>query len=312
MKGRVKVTIIGAGNVGASCAQRMTEKGYADVVLLDIIEGLPQGKALDILESSQILGFNSKITGTNSYEATAGSDVVIITSGVARKPGMSRDDLLITNQKIISDVTRNVARHSPDCVIILATNPVDAMVYLALHESKFPRNRIFGLSGVLDGARLASFIAEELNVSVEEVSPCVIGEHGKSMVVIPRLTLVKGAPITMLMPADKVAKLVDRTVNGGAEIVALLKTGSAFYAPSAALVEMAEAVILDKKRVFNCAVRLEGEYGLHNTVIGTPVKLGKDGVEMVGEIALTPEEKTALANSAKAVQELIGVMKLTP
>jgi malate dehydrogenase len=311
MKGRVKVTIIGAGNVGASCAQRMTEKGYADVVLLDIIEGLPQGKALDIQQSSHILGFNSKITGTNSYEATAGSELVIITSGVARKPGMSRDDLLTTNQKIIGEVTRNVVKHSPDCVIILATNPVDAMVYLALHESRFPRNRVFGLSGVLDGARLSSFISEELKVSVEDITPCVIGEHGKSMVVIPRLTLVKGTPITKLLPPDKIAKLIDRTVNGGAEIVALLKTGSAFYAPSAALVQMAEAVILDKKRVFICAACLDGEYGIKDAVIGVPVKLGKDGIEQVVEIELTAEEKVALSNSAKAVQELIGVMRLT-
>jgi malate dehydrogenase len=310
MKGRVKVTIIGAGNVGASCAQRIAEKGYADVVLLDIVEGLPQGKALDIQQSANIIGFNSKITGTNNYEATAKSDVVIITSGVARKPGMSRDDLLITNQKIVSEVTGNIVKYSPKCVIIIATNPVDAMVYLALHESKFPRRRVLGLSGVLDGSRLATFIAEEVKVSVEDISPCVIGEHGKSMVVIPRLTLVKGAPITLLLPADKIAKLVNRTMNGGAEIVELLKTGSAFYAPSAALAEMAEAMILDKKRVFNCAVRLDGEYGLKNTVLGTPVKLGKGGAELVGEIGLTPEEKTALMNSAKAVQELIGVMKL--
>jgi len=310
MKGRVKVTIIGAGNVGASCAQRIVEKGYADVVLLDIIEGLPQGKALDIQQSANIIGFNSIIIGTNSYEPTAKSDVVIITSGIARKPGMSRDDLLNINQKIVSEVTRNVVKYSPRCVIIIATNPVDAMVYLALHESKFSRKRVIGLSGLLDGARLATFIAEELKVSVEDISPCVIGEHGKSMVVIPRLTLVKGAPITLLLPADKIAKLVNRTVNGGAEIVELLKTGSAFYAPSAALAEMAEAVILDKKRVFNCTVRLDGEYGLHNTVLGTPVKLGKGGAELVGEIGLTPEEKTALMNSAKVVQELIGVMKL--
>ncbi len=310
MKGRVKVTIIGAGNVGASCAQRIAEKGYADVVLLDIIEGLPQGKALDIQQSANIIGFNSKITGTNSYETTAKSDVVIITSGVARKPGMSRDDLLITNQKIVSEVTRSIAKYSPDCVIIIATNPVDAMVYLALHESKFPRRRVLGLSGVLDGARLATFIAEELKVSVEDISPCVIGEHGKSMVVIPRLTTVKGTPITKLMPADKIAKLIDRTVNGGAEIVALLKTGSAFYAPSAALVEMAESVIKNKKRVLICAARVDGEYGIRDTVLGMPVKLSKNGIEQMVKLELTTEEKTALANSAKAVQELIQVMKL--
>jgi malate dehydrogenase len=310
MRGRAKVTVIGAGNVGASCAQRIIEKGYADVVLLDIIEGLPQGKALDIQQSSNILGFNSKITGTNNYEATANSDVVIITSGVARKPGMSRDDLLFTNQKIISDVTKNTIKYSPRCVIILATNPVDAMVYLALHDSKFPRKRVFGLSGVLDGARLAAFIAEELKISVEDITPCVIGEHGKSMVVIPRLTVVKGTPITKLMSADKVAKLVDRTVNGGAEIVALLKTGSAFYAPSAALAEMTEAVLLDKKCNLICSVRAEGEYGIKDVSLGLPVILGKNGIEKVVRLDLTKEEKTALANSAKAVQELIEVMKL--
>ena len=237
--------------------------------------------------------------------------MVIITSGVARKPGMSRNDLLTTNQKIISEVTRNVVKHSPGCVIIMATNPVDAMVYLALHESRFPRNRVFGLSGVLDGARLATFIAEELKVSVEDITPCVIGEHGKSMVVIPRLTLVKGTSITKHCRLTTIAKLIDRTVNGGAEIVALLKTGSAFYAPSAALVQMAEAVILDKKRVFICAARLDGEYGIKDAVIGVPVKLGKDGIEQVVEIELTAEEKPTLVNSAKAVQELIGVMKLT-
>ena len=310
MKGRAKVTIIGAGNVGASCAQRIIEKGYADVVLLDIIEGLPQGKALDIQQSANIIGFYSKITGTNNYELTANSNIVIITSGVTRKLGMSRDDLLFTNQKIVSEVTRNVIKYSPNCVIIIATNPVDAMVYLALHESKFPRKRVMGLSGGLDGARLATFIAEELNVSIEDITPCVIGEHGKSMVVIPRLTMVKNTPITRWLSTEKIARLVDRTVNGGAEIVALLKTGSAFYAPSAALVEMAEAVLMDKKRTIICAVKIEGEYGIHDTVLGMPVKLGKNGIEQVVRLELTKEEKIALENSAKAVQELIGVMKL--
>lgn len=310
MKGRAKVTIIGAGNVGASCAQRLTEKGYADVVLLDIIEGLPQGKALDIQQSSNILGFNSKISGTNNYEETANSDVVIITSGIARKPGMSRDNLLLTNQKIVSEVTRTAVKYSPRCIIILATNPVDAMAYLALHESKFPRKRILGLSGVLDGARLAAFIAAELKVSVEDITPCVIGEHGKSMVVIPRLTMVKGTPITKLMSADKIVKLIDRTVNGGAEIVALLKTGSAFYAPSAALAEMAEAVLMDKKRTMICSVKVDGEYGIKDTTLGLPIIVGKNGIEKVVRLDLSKEEKTALENSAKAVQELIGVMKL--
>jgi malate dehydrogenase len=311
MKGRVKVTIIGAGNVGASCAQRITEKSYADVVLLDIIEGLPQGKALDIQQSANIIGFNSTITGTNDYAATAESDVVIITSGVARKPGMSRDDLLITNQKIVSEVTRNVVKYSPNCIIIIATNPVDAMVYLTLHESRFPRNRVLGLSGVLDGSRLATFIAEELKVSVEDISPCVIGEHGKSMLVIPRLTTVKGTPLTKLLAADKIAKLADRTVNGGAEIVAFLKTGSAFYAPSAALAQIAEAVIMDEKRILICATRIDGEYGIKDVVLGMPVKLGKNGIEQLIELELTADEKVALVNSAKAVQELIQVMKLT-
>jgi malate dehydrogenase len=310
LKGRAKVTIIGAGNVGASCAQRITEKGYVDVVLLDIIEGLPQGKALDIQQSSNIIGFNSNITGTNSYEETANSDVVIITSGVARKPGMSRDDLLFTNQKIISEVTSNAVKYSPRCVIILATNPVDAMVYLALYESKFPRKRVIGLSGVLDGARLAAFIAAELRVSVEDITSCVIGEHGKSMVVVPRLTMVKGTPVTRLMSADKIKKLVDRTVNGGAEIVGLLKTGSAFYAPSAALAGMAEAVLFDKRRTMICSVKVDGEYGIKDTTLGLPVILGKNGIEKIIRLDLTNEEKTALDNSAKAVQELIGVMKL--
>jgi malate dehydrogenase len=310
LKGRAKVTIIGAGNVGASCAQRIAEKGNADVVLLDIIEGLPQGKALDIQQSSNIVGFNSKIIGTNSYEETANSDVVIVTSGVARKPGMSRDDLLFTNQKIVSEVTRNAVKYSPKCVIILATNPVDAMVYLALHESRFPRKRVLGLSGVLDGARLAAFIAAELKVSVEDITPCVIGEHGKSMVVVPRLTMVKGVSITKLISADKIAKLVDRTINGGAEIVAFLKTGSAFYAPSAALAAMAEAVLLDKRRNMICSVKVDGEYGIKNTTLGLPVILGKNGIEKVVRLDLTAEEKAALQNSAKAVQELIGVMKL--
>jgi malate dehydrogenase len=311
MIGRAKITVIGAGNVGASCAQRLAEKGWADVVLLDIIEGLPQGKALDISQSMPILGVDCAITGTNNFADTAGSDVVIITSGLARKPGMSRDDLLLANQKIVAEVSRNVAQHSPQCIILIATNPVDAMAYLAVYETGFARQRVIGLSGTLDGARLASFIAAELKVSVEDVSPCVLGEHGKSMVVIPRLTTVKSVPITKLFPPDKIAKLVDRTVNGGAEIVGLLKTGSAFYAPSAALVEMAEAVVLDKKRVMLCAARVDGEYGVRDAVIGVPVKLGRAGIEQVVELELTPEEKTALQNSAKAVQELIGVMKLT-
>jgi len=310
MKTRGKVSIIGAGNVGSSCAQRIAERGYADIVLVDIVEGLPQGKALDILESAPILNFNSQLTGANSYEETANSDVVIITSGAARKPGMSRDELLQTNMNIIARVTSEVAKHSPDCVIIMVTNPVDAMVYLALHVSKFPRGRVFGLSGVLDTARLRSFIAAEVKASVEDVSACVLGEHGRNMVVIPRLCMVNGIPVTDLLPGETVDKLVERTVGGGAEIVGLLKTGSAFYAPSAAVTQMAEAIILDKKRILPCAAYLEGEYGMADTVISVPVKLGGSGIEKVIELELTAEEMKALVGSGEAVRELIKSMNL--
>ena len=306
-----KISIIGAGNVGASCAQRLAERGYADIVLVDIIEGLPQGKALDILESAPIINFNNEIIGTNGYQETANSDVVVITSGSPRKPGMSRDDLLMINMKIVGEVTRNVVSQSPNCIIIVATNPVDAMVYLALHESKFPRNRVFGLSGVLDGARLSAFIAAELEVSVEDVNACVLGEHGRNMVVIPRLSTVNGTPITELLPAETIDKLVERTIGGGAEIVGLLKTGSAFYAPSAAIAQMVDAVMLDKQKILSCAVCLDGEYGIKDTVISAPVKLGKSGIEEVVELELTDEEKEALAKSAEAVQGLVKVMNLS-
>jgi len=310
MSNLVKVSIIGAGNVGAACAQRIAEQGYADIVLLDVIEGLPQGKALDILESAPILNFDSHLTGTNSYQDTANSDVVIIAAGTARKPGMTRDDLLLTNMNIITEVTHNVVSHSPNCVIIICSNPIDAMVYLAIHVSEFPRSRVFGLSGVLDGARLSSFIAAELGVSVADVSACVLGEHGKSMVVIPRLSTVSGTPITEILPPETIAKLVERTINGGAEIVGLLKTGSAFYAPSAAIAQMVEAIIMDKKSILPCAAYLEGEYGIKDTVISIPVKLGRSGIEQVIELELTGEEKAQLASSAAAVQELVKVMKL--
>ena len=305
-----KISIIGAGNVGASCAQRLAERGYADIVLVDIIEGLPQGKALDILESAPILSFDSHITGTNSYEETADSDVVIITSGSARKPGMTRDELLLTNMNIITGVTRNVAKRSPGCIIIIVTNPVDAMTYLTLHVSKFPRNRVFGLSGALDAARLSSFIAAELGVSVQDVYACILGEHGKNMVVVPRLSTVNGAPLTEILPQETIDRLVERTIGGGAEIVGLLKTGSAFYAPSAAVAQMADALILDEKKILSCATRLEGEYGIRDTVIGVPARLGKGGIEQIIELELTADEKQALASSAKAVQELMKAMKL--
>jgi malate dehydrogenase len=305
-----KVSVIGAGNVGASCAQRIIERGYADVTLLDIIEGLPQGKALDISESAPILKFDTQITGTNQYEETAKSDVVIVTSGIPRKPGMSRDELLQINMKIVREVVSNTVKHSPECVIIMATNPVDVMTYLALRTSGFTRGRVIGLSGVLDGARLRSFIAAELNVSVEDVDACVMGQHGEAMVVIPRLATVAGVPITKLLSEEKVTQLAERARGGGAEIVGLLKTGSAFYAPSASLAQMAEAIILDKKQILPCAAYLDGEYGLQDTVLGVPVKLGRSGMEEVIELELTSEEKATLAKSAVVVQELVRNMNL--
>jgi len=278
---------------------------------MDIIPGLPQGKALDILQSAPILNFDIQLTGTNSYGETADSEVVIITSGFGRKPGMTRDELLSANMKIVAEVTRNVVNYSPNCIIIMVTNPVDAMTHLAIKTSKFPRNRVIGLSGVLDAARFSSFIAAELKVSPAKVSACIMGEHGKSMVVIPRLTTVKGTPITKLLPQQTINKLVERTIEGGAEIVSLLKTGSAFYAPSAAVARMAEAIVLDKKEILPCAIYLEGEYGIKDTVISVPVKLGKSGIEQIIELKLTKEEKQALANSARAVQELVKAMKLS-
>jgi malate dehydrogenase len=289
----------------------LAERGYADIVLVDIIEGLPQGKALDILESAPILNFDTHIIGTNSYQKTANSDVVIIASGSGRKPGMTRDELLLINTKIITEVTRNVVKHSPNCIIIMVTNPVDAMTHLAIRTSQFPRNRVFGLSGVLDSARFSSFIAAELKVSVEDVSVCVLGQHGGNMVIIPRLSTASGTPITKLLSQETIDRLVVRTIRGGEEIVDLLKTGSAFYAPSAAAARMAEVVILDKKEILPCATYLEGEYGIKDTVIGVPVKLGKAGIEQIVELELTPDENQALADSAKAVQELVRTMKLS-
>ncbi len=305
-----KISIIGAGNVGATCAQRIIEKGYADVVLVDIVPGLPQGKALDIIESAPVLNFDASITGTNNYRDTANSDVAIITSGLSRKPGMTRDELLLANMKIITDVARNVASYSPKCIIIMVTNPVDAMTHLAIKSSELPPNRVIGLSGVLDGARLRSFIAAELNVSVADVFACVLGEHGKNMVIIPRLCTVGGTPITEMLPRETIDRLVKRTINGGAEIVDLLKTGSAFYAPSAAVAQMTEAVILDKKQVLPCAVYLQGEYGISDTVLCVPVKLGRKGIEQIMELELNDEEKAQLVNSAEAVSKLVKTMNL--
>jgi len=307
---RKKVSVIGAGNVGGTLAQRIAEKGYADVVLVDIIEGLPQGKGLDMLQTGPITGSDAKVIGTNSYEETVNSDIVAITSGVPRKPGMSRDDLVLTNMNIIKSVTEQVVKYSPNCIIIMVANPLDAMTQLALHVSKFPRNRVFGQSGILDTARFRTFVAQELDVSVEDVHACILGGHGDTMVAIPRLTTVGGIPITELLPQETVNKIVDRTVKGGGEIVALLKTGSAFYAPAAATAQMIESVLLDKKRILPCAVYLDGEYGIKGVVVGVPAKLGKNGIEQVIELKLTPEESAALQKSAQAVQELVRVMKL--
>ena len=307
---RSKVTIVGAGNVGASCAQRIAEKGNADVVLVDIIEGMPQGKALDILESAPILNFDSRVVGTNSYEETANSDIVVVTSGVPRKPGMSRDDLLLTNMNIIKGVTENVVRYSPDCIIILVANPLDAMTQLALHVSKFPKNRVFGQSGILDTTRFRTFVAMELGVSVEDVFAFVLGGHGDTMVTITRLSTVGGIPITQLLPEETINRIIERTIKGGGEIVALLKTGSAFYAPSAAVAQMIDAILLDKKKILPCATYLDGEYGISGVVVGVPVKLGRNGVEQIIEIDLTSEEKAAMKKSAEAVRELVKIMKL--
>ncbi len=304
-----KISVIGAGNVGASLAQCLAVKNIADIVLLDIVEGLPQGKALDLQESAPILGIDSIIKGTNSYEDTADSDVVIITSGIARKPGMSRDDLIRINSGIVADVTKNIVKFSPDCVIIIVTNPVDTMTYLAFKTSGFPKGRVIGLSGVLDSARLSSFIASELKVPVTYVSSFALGEHGQTMVIIPRLATVKGQPITELLSEETINRLIDRTINGGAEIVSLLKTGSAFYAPSAAAARMAEAIITDKKEVLPCAAYLQGEYNLDDIVIGVPVILGKKGIEEIVDFELTDEELAALKSSAEAVRTLIDTLE---
>ena len=307
---RNKVTVVGAGNVGATCAQRIADRGYADVVLVDIIEGLPQGKALDMLESGPVVAADSQVIGTNSYDETAGSDIAVITSGIPRKPGMSRDDLLLTNMEIVKGVTESVVKHSPNCIIILVTNPLDAMCQLALHVSKFPKSRVVGMSGILDTTRFRTFLAMELDVSVEDVFACVLGGHGDSMVPIPRLSTVGGVPITDILSRETIERIVERTVKGGGEIVSLLKAGSAYYAPSAAAAQMVDAIILDKKRILPCAAYLEGEYGIDGVYLSVPVKLGASGIEQVIEIKLTPEENAALKKSAEAVRELVQVMKL--
>ena len=306
---RSKVTVVGAGNVGATTAQRIHQLGYADVVLVDVVEDLPQGKSLDMLESGPVLGTDAGIVGSNDYLASAGSDVVVITAGIARKPGMSRDDLLLTNMKITASVTKEVVKHSPDCIIIPVTNPLDAMVQNVFQTSGFPRSRVFGMAGILDTARFRTFIAQQLDVSVEDVQAYVLGGHGDDMVPLVRFTTVGGIPITELLDQETIDGLVQRTRQGGGEIVALLKAGSAFYAPSAAITQMVEAVLLDKKRILPCCVYLEGEYGVDGLCVGVPAKLGAGGMEQVIEIALTPEEATALKGSADSVAELVEVMR---
>ena len=305
---RKKVTVVGAGNVGATTAERIHGTGYADVVLVDVIEDLPQGKALDMLESGPVLGSDARITGSNGYEESAKSDLVIITAGIARKPGMSRDDLLNTNAKIIGEVTRQVVARSPECLLLVVTNPLDAMVQHAFEVSGFPRHRVFGMAGILDTSRFRTFIARELDVSVEDVQAYVLGSHGDDMVPLVRYTTVGGIPITELLPQETIDRLVQRTRQGGGEIVSLLKAGSAYYAPSAAIAQMAEAILLDKKRILPCSVYLDGEYGIRGLYIGVPVKLGANGIEEIIEIKLTEEERAALDKSAASVRELVEVL----
>jgi malate dehydrogenase len=304
-----KVTVVGAGNVGATAAQRLCEKELCDVVLIDIVEGVPQGKALDLTEAAPIEKHDAHLTGTNGYEASEGSDVVIITAGIPRKPGMSRDDLLKTNAGIIRDVTRQVAKLSPNAVLIIVSNPLDAMCHVAYETSGFSKNRVMGMAGVLDSARFRAFIAMELNVSVENTHAFVLGGHGDTMVPLPRYSTVAGIPITELMSKDRIDSLVDRTANGGAEIVSLLKTGSAYYAPASAAVEMTESILKDKKKILPCAAYLEGEYGIHDLYIGVPVKLGQNGIEEIIQITLTDDEQSALQKSAGAVKELVEALK---
>ncbi|HOK06351.1 MAG TPA: malate dehydrogenase [Syntrophales bacterium] len=305
---KAKVTVIGAGNVGATAAQRLAEKELGDVVLVDILEGVPQGKALDLQEAAPIEGHDARVVGGNDYEASAGSDIVIITAGIPRRPGMSRDDLLTTNARIIRDVTQKAVQRSPGAILIVVSNPLDAMCHVALKTSGFPRHRVIGMAGVLDAARFRAFAALELDCSVESVSALVLGGHGDTMVPLPRYCTVAGIPITELLPEVRVRAIVERTRNGGAEIVNLLKTGSAFYAPASAAVEMAEAILKDKKKILPCSAYLEGEYGIRGLFVGVPVKLGAAGIERVIEIPLLPEEREALHRSAAAVGDLVAAL----
>ena len=307
---RPKITVVGAGNVGATAAQYIVEKELGDVVLVDVIEGIPQGKALDLAQAGPVHGYDPLLTGSNGYDETANSDIVVITAGMARKPGMTRDDLLFKNAEIVGSVVEQIVARSRNAILVLVTNPLDAMVQLAWKKSGFPTQRVVGMAGVLDAARFRTFIAQELKVSVENVTAFVLGGHGDTMVPLPRYSTVAGIPITELIPADKLDALVQRTANGGAEIVALLKSGSAYYAPAASAVEMVEAILKDKKKILPCAAYLEGQYGVRGLYVGVPVKLGRAGVEQVIEIKLTPEEQAAFNKSAAAVRELVDKLKI--
>ena len=305
---RRKVTIVGAGNVGATAAQRIFDRGYADVVLVDIVEGLPQGKALDMLESGPVLGTDAKVVGTNNYADTAGSDVVVITSGIARRPGMSRDDLLLTNMNIVTSVTESVVAASPGSILVIVTNPLDAMAQRAFQVSGFPKERVVGMAGILDTARFRTFLAEELNVSVNSVEAYVLGGHGDTMVPVTASTTVGGRQIAQVLSEERIAEIVKRTQDGGAEIVNLLKTGSAYYAPSAAIMQMVEAILFDRQEILPCTAYLEGEYRIDGLFVGVPLRLGGAGVEEIIEFDLTNDEQAALENSAEAVRELVEVM----
>ncbi|HEV2379232.1 MAG TPA: malate dehydrogenase [Terriglobia bacterium] len=305
---RRKVTVVGAGNVGATTAHRLADKQLADVVLIDILEGVPQGKGLDLLESGPIEGYDVKVKGTNDYADTANSDIVVMTAGFPRKPGMSRDDLLKANYDVVKGAIEQVAKVSPEAILIVVTNPLDAMAQAAFKVSGFSKNRVIGMAGVLDTARYRTFIAEALDVSVQNVQGFVLGGHGDTMVPVPRYTTVAGIPVGELLPKEKLDAIIKRTAGGGAEIVGLLKTGSAYYAPSAAAVEMVEAIFNDRKKILPCAAYLEGEYGIHGLFVGVPVKLGARGIEQIIEIKLTAEEQAALKKSADAVKELVGVI----
>ena len=307
-RARPKVSVIGAGMVGGAVAQYLALRDYADIVLVDIVEGMPQGKALDLAESAPVLGYDSALSGSNGYVETAGSDIIVVTSGIARKPGMSRDDLLRTNMGIVRSVTEQAVHQSPDAILIIVSNPLDAMCHVAFAVAGLPRERVIGMAGVLDSARFRTFIAEATDVSVEDVSAMVLGGHGDTMVPISRYSTVAGVPITQILQPETVRALEERTANGGAEIVSLLKTGSAYQAPGASVVEMIDSILLDKRRVLPCSVYLQGEYGINGLFVGVPVKLGQGGVRQIIELSLLPEESEALKRSAGAVRDLVEAM----